>query len=107
MGFSLTRITKDHNKPVELNDEENRIIHHVRMNNLSMCTTRNLQQTAMACKYIAVNNIPGDFVECGVFREGNAIIAAKIFEIYKLNKKAKNRYWGWLKWQSKFQRFRL
>jgi len=41
-GFNLTRITKDLNKPVELSDEENEIIHYVRSNNLSMCTTINL-----------------------------------------------------------------
>jgi len=86
-GFNLTRITKDLNKPVELSDEENEIIHYVRSNNLSMCTTINLQQTAVAAKYIAINNIPGDFVECGVFRGGNALIAAKIFQIHNLTKK--------------------
>jgi O-methyltransferase len=86
-GFSLTRITKDPNKPIELSDEENEIIYYVRSNNLSMCTTLNLQQTAVAAKYIAINNIPGDFVECGVFRGGNALIAAKIFKMYKMTKK--------------------
>jgi hypothetical protein len=69
MGFSLTRITKDPSKPIELNDEENQIIHYVRSNNLSMSSTLNLQQTAVACKYIAINKIPGDFVECGALEE--------------------------------------
>ena len=86
-GFSLTRIAKDSNAPIELNQEENRIIHYVRANNLSMCSTQNLQQTAIACKYIALNDIPGDFVECGVYKGGNALIAAKIFDMYKINKK--------------------
>jgi hypothetical protein len=52
-----------------------------------MCSNTNLQQTAIACKYIAMNKIPGDFVECGVFKGGNALIAAKIFEINKSQKK--------------------
>jgi hypothetical protein len=86
-GFSLTRIAKDSNAPIELNQEENRIIHYVRANNLSMCSTQNLQQTAIACKYIALNDIPGDFVECGVMKGGNALIAAKVFEIYNVDKK--------------------
>ena len=86
-GFSLTRITNNAHKPVELNKDENKIIDYVRANNLSMCTTSNLQQTAIACKYIVMNEIPGDFVECGVFRGGNALIAAKIFDLYKINKK--------------------
>ena len=86
-GFKLTRITKDPDKPIELSDEENEIIDYVRSHDLSMCTTLNLQQTAIAAKYIAINNIPGDFVECGVFRGGNALIAAKIFKIHKSEKK--------------------
>jgi hypothetical protein len=86
-GFSLTRITNNAHKPVELNEDENKIIDYVRANNLSMCTTVNLQQTAIACKYIVMNKIPGDFVECGVYKGGNALIAAKIFDLYKINKK--------------------
>ena len=86
-GFSVTRITNNANKPVELNYDENKIIDYVRANNLSMCTTLNLQQTAIACKYIVMNKIPGDFVECGVYKGGNALIAAKIFDLYKTNKK--------------------
>ena len=83
LGFSLTRIANNVVKPVELNEDENRIIDYVRANNLSMCTTLNLQMTAIACKYIVMNKIPGDFVECGVYRGGNALIAAKIFNLYK------------------------
>jgi hypothetical protein len=86
-GFRIYRIDKNSNKPIELDKEENRIIDYVRANELSMCTTLNLQQTALACKYIAINKIPGDFVECGVYKGGNALIAAKIFDLYKINKK--------------------
>jgi O-methyltransferase len=87
LGFSLTRITNNSLKPVELNEDENKIIDYVKANNLSMCTTLNLQQTAIACKYIVMNKIPGDFVECGVYKGGNALIAAKIFDLYKSDKK--------------------
>lgn len=86
-GFSLNRIGSNSNKPVELNEEENKIIDYVRAHELSMCTTLNLQQTALACKYIVVNKIPGDFVECGVYKGGNALIAAKIFDLYEINKR--------------------
>ena len=78
---------KDANKPIELTYEENKVINYVRANDLSMCPTANLQNTAIACKYLAVNKIPGDFVECGVYRGGNSIIAAKIFEIHGVEKK--------------------
>ena len=87
MGYHLTRIDGTPSSPIELNIEENRIVNYVRSNNLSMCSTNNLYTTAIAAKYIAQNNIVGDFVECGVFRGGNAIIAAKIFKMYKSENK--------------------
>ena len=86
-GISVSRISQDPSSPIELNDAENEIIQYVRSHNLSMCTTLNLYQTAIACKYIVKNKIPGDFVECGVFRGGNALIAARIFEMYNSEKK--------------------
>jgi len=86
-GISVSRISHDPSSPIELSDVESEIIHYVRSHNLSMCTTLNLYQTAVACKYIVKNQIPGDFVECGVFRGGNALIAARIFEIHKSEKK--------------------
>jgi hypothetical protein len=87
MGYHLTRIDGTPSSPIELNIEENRIVNYVRSNNLSMCSTNNLYTTAIAAKYIAQNNIVGDFVEWGVFRGGNAIIAAKIFKMYKSENK--------------------
>ena len=86
-GISINRISQDPNSLIELSDLENEIVQYVRSHNLSMCTTLNLYQTAVACKYIVKNKIPGDFVECGVFRGGNALIAARIFEIHKSEKK--------------------
>ena len=41
----------------------------------------------MACKYAVEQNIIGDFVECGVWRGGNALLAAAIFKSYGSNKK--------------------
>jgi len=87
MGYHLTRIDETPSTPIELNVEENRIINYVRANNLSMCSTNNLYTTAIAAKHIAQKKIVGDFVECGVFRGGNAIIAAKIFKMYESENK--------------------
>jgi hypothetical protein len=39
-----------------------------------------LYATLLACRYAAEANIPGDFVECGVWRGGNAILAADVFK---------------------------
>jgi hypothetical protein len=43
--------------------------------------------TIMACKYVAERDIEGDFVECGVWRGGNAILAADIFSLYQTKRK--------------------
>lgn len=45
-----------------------------------------LYNTIKYCKYIIDNKIDGDFVECGVWRGGHAILAAKIFELYGARK---------------------
>lgn len=73
--------------PVELTNEECEIIQHVKSNNLSMTSYAKLWATLMACKYVIDQNIEGDFVECGVWRGGNALIAAALFKLYGVDKK--------------------
>lgn len=41
----------------------------------------------MACKHVIERDVGGDFVECGVWRGGNALLAAKIFRLYGVNKR--------------------
>lgn len=78
-GFSVQRIKK----PVELTDDEFDIIKLILDDSLSMCSIERLISTALACKYIIKNNIRGDFVECGTWRGGNAILAKYIFNKYE------------------------
>jgi hypothetical protein len=42
-------------------------------------------------EYVRLNNIPGDFVECGVWKGGNILGAAAYFKYFKLPK----RVWGY------------
>lgn len=53
----------------------------------TMTSVHRLINTLKSCYYVVENDIPGDFVECGVWRGGNAILAKKIFEHLNSDKK--------------------
>lgn len=72
---------------VELNKNEIEIIQYVLKEGYTMTTIPRLVNTLKSCKYVVENKIPGDFVECGVWRGGNSILAKKIFEAMGSDKK--------------------
>jgi len=72
---------------MELSDNEKDLLYYVENNSLSMTSREQLISTIFSCKYAVENNIPGDFVECGVWRGGHAILAAGIFKLYNSDKK--------------------
>jgi O-methyltransferase len=74
-------------KPIELNDAEHAIIDYVVENRLSMGSREALYGTLLACKHVMDSGVPGDFVECGVWRGGNAMIAAMMFDLYEEDRK--------------------
>lgn len=65
--------------PVELQDSDQRIFRYVREHKLSTSSDERLFATIMACRYVAERQVAGDFVECGVWRGGNSILAADVF----------------------------
>lgn len=67
----------------------NDLIEQLLRENLTMVSRERLYATALSARNICNNNISGDFVECGVWRGGNIILAAKVFEFYGVEKK----YW--------------
>jgi hypothetical protein len=73
--------------PREINDKEKDIIKYVVANKLTMVSYERMFATVMACKYVLERGIEGDFVECGVWRGGNAILAACIFDLYRSERK--------------------
>lgn len=75
------------NFPVEFGDFEKRLIEQIRNNALTMVSDERLFSTIAATKYAIESGIKGDFVECGVWRGGNAFAAASIFQHYKSDKK--------------------
>jgi len=87
-GYKIQRASdNDIRMPVELNKEERGIISDVMSNKLTMVSYERIFATVMACKYVIDKDIEGDFVECGVWRGGNAIAAAEIFKLHNSNKK--------------------
>lgn len=86
-GYELVKKTGSYNGvAVELNEDELALLKFVTRNRFTMVGMPRLVATLKACKYVVENNIPGDFVECGVWRGGNGIIAKKIFEKMGSNK---------------------
>lgn len=78
---------KFQNFPLELSKSDEELIRYVVDNTYSMASVQRLVNTLKSCKYVVKNNIPGDFVECGVWRGGNGIVAKKIFEALGSDKK--------------------
>lgn len=73
--------------PKELSSDEIDLLRYIKNNDLSMVSYQRLCATLLACKHAIESKIPGDFVECGVWRGGNALIAAWMFKKYQVNKK--------------------
>jgi hypothetical protein len=58
--------------PVEFNEFERINIQIAK--NYSLTTFERLSALTVACKHVIAKNIPGDFVECGVWKGGNLIL---------------------------------
>jgi len=73
--------------PVELTLDECKIIDYVISNKLTMVSYERAITTLMAVKHAISSCIQGDFVEAGVWRGGNSLIAAAMFKLYGVKKK--------------------
>lgn len=81
LGYEVRRTDYAYrNLPVELSDEDKCNIRYIVDHQLTMTSVQRLVNTLKTCKYVVANNIPGDFVECGVWRGGHAILAKRVFE---------------------------
>ena len=88
MGYDIKRTPKrDASIPVEFSKIERKVFHYIFDNKLTMVSPQRLIATILASKYVLNSKIDGDFVECGVWRGGNALAAKMIFEAYDCEKK--------------------
>ena len=86
-GFTISKTVDPFAEAIELSTKEKSLIQSIKDMNLTMTSINSLIATFKACKYVIENNINGDFVECGVWRGGHAILASKVFEMYRIDKK--------------------
>jgi hypothetical protein len=65
--------------PVEFSAEDAAVVEEILHRKLTMAPRERLYATAMACRHVVAQRVAGDFVECGVWRGGNSLIAADVF----------------------------
>jgi len=85
VGYKLSR-TNERFYPVEISESERKILDSVVDSGYSMVSREGLINTLLAVKHVIDREIPGDFVECGVWRGGNAILAALMFQLHGLER---------------------
>ena len=71
---------------VELRKNDKELVQEVINQNLTMTSPDRLLATLFAVKYVCNSKIDGDFVECGVWRGGNSILAIRLLNQLSNNK---------------------
>ena len=85
LGLAGVRLVRDRSPagridfPIEFDEQDKRVVSYVLDRELTMVSAERLFATLMACKHVCASGIEGDFVECGVWRGGNALIAGDVF----------------------------
>jgi O-methyltransferase len=88
IGLKVIPLSAAHKRfPVEIAESDQAAFRYVREKQLSTSSEERLFATIMACRYAVEHNIAGDFVECGVWRGGNSILAAEVFRSLRSSKK--------------------
>jgi O-methyltransferase len=85
IGYQLSPLAVSF--PVEFDDEDKKVVQRVLGDKLTMTSAERLFTTLMATRYACSQGIPGDFVECGVWRGGNSILAADVFRRFDSTRK--------------------
>ncbi len=92
-GYEIKRINnfvdRNHDKIVELNDEECKEIY--KFEKICLASKANLWSILQSIKYIKNNNVEGDFVECGIYNGFTLSFIGKFLSKYQMKKKI----WGY------------
>jgi hypothetical protein len=76
-GYDITRIRDPHEIfPPDITDEDIDIVRKVR--EFTMTSTERIHALIQAVRYVSINNIAGDIVECGVWKGGSMAAAARM-----------------------------
>ena len=86
-GYKIHKLNDDKRYPVEFDKWDIELFDYILNNKLTMVSESRLISTFLSTKYILENNIPGDLIECGVWRGGNSIGIKYLLEKYKSDKK--------------------
>lgn len=76
-GYALKRARRD-GLPLDFSDEESKLVERVRP--YTMTREERILGLKRAVRYACRYNIPGDFVECGVWKGGSSMVAAIEFQ---------------------------
>lgn len=88
LGLKVVPLSATHKRfPVEMSESDQAAFRQVREKRLSTSSEERLFATIMACRHVVEHDIAGDFVECGVWRGGNSILAAEVFRNLNSNKR--------------------
>jgi hypothetical protein len=77
-GYTLVRCQKANGYPVDFTPEEIDVVESVKP--YTMTTPERIQALGHALEYLHQQGIPGDIVECGVWRGGSMIAAARALQ---------------------------
>lgn len=74
-GYSLVRCQSENGYPVDFDEREVHVIRATRP--YTKTTAERMYSLIQAVRYVVANDVPGDLVECGVWRGGSMMIVAQ------------------------------
>jgi hypothetical protein len=85
-GWVLKPSRFERKTPIELHVEVCKRVDYVVEHGLSHTSRERLFATALAMQYVLDSKIPGAFVECGVWKGGNSLVAKAVNEVHGSNR---------------------